>query len=152
PVKKGTLLTAGVGDDTITGGSGNDTIDSATGSDSLNGGRGVDCLVAAGDADFTLTTTSLTRSSGGSYQLASFEQARLTGGTGNNVVDTSAFAGRVTLDGGAGNDVLVSGKGNDKLIGNAGNDSLTGGLGNDTLDGGEGTDRVIASGNASFTL
>jgi subtilisin family serine protease len=152
PVKKGALLTAGIGDDTIRGGSGNDTIDSATGSDSLNGGRGTDCLIAAGDTDFTLSSTTLTRSSGGSYQLASFEQARLTGGTGNNVIDTSAFAGRVTLDGGAGNDVLISGKGNDKLIGNAGNDSLTGGLGNDSLDGGEGTDRVLASGNVSFTL
>ena len=72
-------------------------------------------------------------SAGGTRQddLAEIEQAVLTGGPGDNLIDARAFGGPVTLVGGGGNDTLLGGAGNDLLAGGDGDDSLAGGAGGD---------------------
>ncbi len=55
----------------------------------------------------------------------------------------AASAGKLTIDGGNGNDVLIGGAGDDVLAGSAGNDLLIGGPGQDSLDGGTGTNILI---------
>jgi Ca2+-binding RTX toxin-like protein len=65
---------------------------------------------------------------------------------GNDHVDASklaASAGKLTIDGGNGNDVLIGGEGDDVLTGGAGDDLLIGGPGQDTLDGGTGNNTLI---------
>lgn len=141
-------LKGGSGSDLLDGGDGNDTLTGGAGNDSFTGGAGTDRVSETGNVNFTLTNTTLTGK--GSDTLNSIERATLTGGTGNNNLNASAFTlGAVTLNGDAGNDTLKAGSkndalnggnGNDTLTGNAGNDTLTGGAGNDNLTGGNGLD------------
>jgi Ca2+-binding RTX toxin-like protein len=141
-------LKGGSGSDLLDGDNGNDTLTGGAGNDSFTGGAGTDRVSETGNVNFTLTNTTLTGK--GSDTLNSIERATLTGGTGNNNLNASAFTlGAVTLNGDAGNDTLKAGSkndalnggnGNDTLTGNAGNDTLTGGAGNDNLTGGNGLD------------
>jgi hypothetical protein len=138
-------LNGGADNDTIFGSDLDDTISGGAGNDSLNGLDGTDRLVESANVNFKLTNTALTGL--GSDKLANFEAASLTGGTGNNKLDASAFTlGAVTLSGGAGNDTLLGGSGADALLGGEGKDTLIGGLGNDTLKGGAGDDLLIGGG------
>jgi Ca2+-binding RTX toxin-like protein len=108
-------------DNKFTGGPGNDIIE---------GGGGIDEIVEQRDDDFTLTNLSL----GIGIEidsLSSIERATLTGGSGDNLIDASAFSGSVTLRGLGGADILIGGGGDDILEGGAGDDSLEGGAGND---------------------
>jgi Ca2+-binding RTX toxin-like protein len=139
----GTDSLTGIEQASLTGGAGNDTftVSGWTGSATLNGGAGNDTVEAAGNVNFTLTNTLLTRSAGGSFALAGVESASLTGGAGNNIVNAAAFtAGGVTLIGDAGNDTLLGGGGADLLDGGIGSDSLNAGLGDDSMNGGAGND------------
>src|SRR5262249_10493184 len=110
------VLYGRAGDDTLIGGPRHHRLDGRPGgrrrtrnrgNDFLNGGPGNDRLVEAGNVNFTLTNTGLTGL--GSDALAGIEEASLTGGVGDNVLDASAFTGVVELSGGAGNDVLRGG-------------------------------------------
>ena len=135
-------LNGGTDNDTIFGSDLNDVISGGAGHDSLNGLDGTDRLIESANASFKLTNVSLTGL--GSDKLASFEEAVLTGGLGNNKLDASAFTlGAVTLSGGAGHDTLLGSSGADSLVGGEGKDTLLGGLGNDTLKGGLGDDFLI---------
>jgi Ca2+-binding RTX toxin-like protein len=65
---------------------------------------------------------------------------------GNDHVDASALAasaGKLTIDGGNGDDVLIGGGGDDVLTGSAGDDLLIGGPGQDSLDGGTGNNILV---------
>jgi Ca2+-binding RTX toxin-like protein len=144
------ILSGGNGNDTLTGGTSNDSLTGGNGNDSLVGGNGTDRVVESGNIDFILTNTSLTGL--GNDTLDSIEQASLTGGTGNNNLDASAFTlGAVILSGGDGNDTLTGGTSNDSLNGGNGNDSLDGGNGNDTLIGNSGDD-ILNGGNSNDSL
>ncbi|HZF04437.1 MAG TPA: Ig-like domain-containing protein [Patescibacteria group bacterium] len=69
--------------------------------------------------------------------------ASVDGGAGNDVIDGSRVTtGKLTLLGGAGNDMLIGGGGDDRLEGGSGNDTLEGGPGKDTVLGGDGDDRL----------
>ncbi|HID22360.1 MAG TPA: calcium-binding protein, partial [Planctomycetaceae bacterium] len=166
------LLVAGAGADSLVGGDGNDRLDGQGGSvdtlsggagdDILDGGSGTDLLAEVGDVDFGLSDSQLTGL--GTDTLIGVEQARLVGGPIANRIETSAFSGPVTLEGGAGDDTLLGGaaddslrggpgddlvadgSGNDTLAGDAGNDSLFGSSGRDLLDGGTGNDYVAGQG------
>jgi Ca2+-binding RTX toxin-like protein len=140
----------------LTGGAGDNVFDVTrwTGVAMLAGGAGLDRVVSNNDADFVVSDTSLTRSSGGSFTLSGLEAATLTGGPGNNTLDASGFSGQVMLLGGEGNDTLRGGSGDDFLDGGLGTDFLTGGGGNDeilgggtgdTLEGGPGDDILRGS-------
>jgi Ca2+-binding RTX toxin-like protein len=90
-----------------------------------------------------LTDALLSTSDGMAMQLVDISRANLTGGTGNNFLDASAFSGQVTLSGDTGNDTLWGGSGNDLLNGEGGNDILVGNGGNDNLLGGAGRDLLL---------
>src|SRR5207249_2072308 len=106
-----------------------------TGLATLAGAAGIDRVVSATDADFTLTDTSLVRSTGGAFTLSAIERATLTGGLGDNVLDASAFTGSVHLARGPGDDIVDGGPGDDIISGDAGRDLLLGGAGNDVIYG-----------------
>jgi Ca2+-binding RTX toxin-like protein len=64
---------------------------------------------------------------------------------GNDVVSATSLPAnmvRLTVDGGAGNDILTGSAGNDHLFGGDGDDILTRGPGADSFNGGPGTDSV----------
>ena len=144
------------GNDTLTGSGHGDLLTGGDGNDQINGGGGNDTLKESGNFNFMLTDTSL--SGLGSDILSNIGFAILTGGASNNTLNASAFAGSVTLLGGAGNDVLIGGSNNDSLLGETGSDTLTGGGGMNTLNGGTETlagaveaDQVCESGDFDFT-
>ncbi|MDA0283806.1 MAG: hypothetical protein O3B86_10670 [Planctomycetota bacterium] len=168
-------LRGGSGADSLNGESGNDLVvgqggsgDSLTGgegNDTLNGGSGSDFLIEAGDADLTLTNTTL--SGIGSDSFTALEIFQITGGTSANRIDASAFSlagatlsvngegGNDTIIGSSLNDVLNGGDGNDIVLGRDGNDLINGDDGDDTLNGGSGNDTLIggagADGLSGFT-
>jgi Ca2+-binding RTX toxin-like protein len=164
---KNDSLVGGNGDDSLVGNAGRDSLRGGADADALDGGAGKDTVIESEDVDMTLTDTSLVGV--GVDTLASIERAKLTGGSSPNILDASGFSGRVTLDGGAGNDVLRGGsnndslfgsvgddvlegnKGNDSLVGDVGNDSLVGGNGKDSLNGGTGNDTALG-GNGRDSL
>ena len=78
------------------------------------------------------------------------ERAWLTGGSGANLIDATAFVGQVTLVGGSGNDTLLGTSFADSLVGGTGDDSLLGFDGGDVLDTGAGAD--YAAGGAGDDL
>ena len=114
-------LDGGAGDDTIGGEGGDDVIAIGFGNDSIDGGTGIDLVVAQRDSDFQLSDTALV-SLFGSDLMQRIELASLTGGDGNNLLDTREFSGSVTLLGGDGNDTLVDASGSDSLVGGNGDD------------------------------
>lgn len=132
-------LMGGPGADMLDGGDGDgDTLLADDGDDTLNGGAGIDLLEADSDTDFTLADASLVGL--GSDVLLDIEEARITTGAADNLIDATLFSGLTTLIGAAGEDTLRGGSGADLLIGNAGGDSLEGGGGDDRLLGGSGGD------------
>lgn len=154
-------LHGGDGDDTLLGqGGSRDVLIGGAGDDILHGGSGLDYVRESGDTDFTLTDTTLTGL--GNDILINIQWADLTGGSGNNRIDASAFTGPTTLEGGDGDDVLIggshndkildTGSGNDRLEGNAGSDILIAGRGRDTALGGDGNDFVLGNGGSGDQL
>jgi Ca2+-binding RTX toxin-like protein len=135
-----------VGTNTLSGGAGNDYIYSSSPSDIIDGGADIDYLTLnyttqtnGVTVNFTGAGTGIT-SGGGTIQ--GIEQLRFLGGSGNDIVDTSAanFSGASFLfEGLYGND------GDDSLVGGAGRDLLHGGSGTNTLSGGAGDDYIISS-------
>lgn len=125
-------IDVGSGDDKVCAEAGDDQLTGGEGNDALDGGAGTDRVVGIGNVDFVLNATLLIGL--GTDSLTSIEQATLTGGAGNNLLDASGFLGPVILNGGEGQD------------------GLFGGPGNDAMDGGLGFDNVFAEGNVNFTL
>lgn len=124
------------GDDVLKGGSGTNLFHGGRGNDTIVGGPGIDILEEEADGDFVLAPGSLqfVPVGGGATEtdvLVSMDEVHLTGGSGNNRIDGSAFGGKLVLDGRGGNDRLLGGSADDVLIGGAGDDTLQGGPGND---------------------
>jgi hemolysin type calcium-binding protein len=71
----------------------------------------------------------------------------ITGGAGNDTLQSSLDGQPTTLDGGPGNDTFEGGPGADTLLGGDGNDKLEGKAGPDRLDGGAGDDVLSGDGN-----
>ncbi|MEX0676450.1 MAG: ubiquitin-activating E1 FCCH domain-containing protein [Pirellulales bacterium] len=77
-----------------------------------NGGTGADQVSVVGDANYTLTNSSLTRSAGGTIDLVNVQIASLTGGAGANRFTVESWNGSlVSLAGLAGNDSYIIGSG-----------------------------------------
>lgn len=132
--------------DTLLGAAGNDSLTGDAGNDSFDGGIGTDRLTEGANVSFKLTDTQLTGLGNDVLVAGSLEVVLLTGGSGNNRLDASAFTGAVILSGNGGKDTLLGGAGADVLDGAAANDSLSGGLGNDTLLGGANDDTLDGGG------
>jgi Ca2+-binding RTX toxin-like protein len=146
----GDFLNGNLGDDVIFGGRGGDTLLGEGGNDGLfyfGSAGGVGGLLDGGDGEDTV--------------VARAGAATLNGGTGNDVVgyqsgtyvislgdgnDSCAAllettTDRVTIDGGAGNDIIDGSDGSDSINGGAGSDTIDGYAGADTVAGGGGSDQ-----------
>lgn len=117
------FVDGGRGDDALWGQNDADSLTGGLGNDSLDGGSGDDVLIESGNGNAVLATTSLIGFAGVD-SLNGIELARLTGGTGDNVLNATDFVGSVTLLGGDGNDTLLDAAGDDSLSGGAGDDML----------------------------
>lgn len=95
------ILKGGDGSDSLSGDAGNDTLTGNGGTNSLNGGSETDQVFASGNVNFTLLAAQL-NSSLGTDNLTAIETAKLVGGSGNNTLDATAYAGKTTLQGGDG--------------------------------------------------
>ncbi|WP_254510216.1 beta strand repeat-containing protein [Anatilimnocola floriformis] len=123
------------------------TIDNWAGTATLTAGAGTDTLAVTDNATtMTLNNTTLTRAGRGAISFNGFEAADLTGGAGANVINASAYAGKLQIDGKGGNDTLTSGSGTAILFGGEGNDTLIAGSGPAVLVGGNGNDTLKVGG------
>lgn len=165
---------------TLTGGaSGNIfTIDNWSGQATVDGGTGSDTIVFTQDSNITLQPTKLSTSTGTTIQLASIENASLSGGPGDNTFDLTLWLGSSTVKGLGGIDTLklvrdanftaadalitvsdgtsypVSSVELIELTGGAGNNTfnLNAWSGGGTLTGLGGTDDVALTRDADFSL
>src|SRR5262249_23572800 len=63
-------------------------------------------VVVSDDADFTMSDTALTRSTGGAITLNNVARASLTGGASDNHFHVLNWSGTASLDGGGGSNTL----------------------------------------------
>jgi Ca2+-binding RTX toxin-like protein len=118
------VLRGGEGDDSLTDldPTGVDELNGGPGNDAITGGPGPERVVQAGDVDQVLMDDSLTGL--GTDTLLAVDEARLSGGGGDNDLDASGFSeGPVVLEGLAGADTLLGGSEDDRLVGGTGSDS-----------------------------
>lgn len=105
------VLRGGPGNDLLDGKSGDDLLDGGSGNDDLNGGEGNevvgDVISETGNFNFTLTNTSLTRSSGEVDILDNLEVAILAGGSGNNTFTLTGWTENAAIVGGGGLDTVI---------------------------------------------
>ncbi|HTK78649.1 MAG TPA: hypothetical protein VL371_25550, partial [Gemmataceae bacterium] len=80
------------------------TVSGWTGTGLLVGGGGSDEVISTNDANFTLSNSSLTRSTGGVFTLQGITRATLTGGRSANTFTVSSWSGLAQLDGAGGGD------------------------------------------------
>ena len=146
------LTLSGLSVANLTGGASNNvfTVSGWRGTGTITGAAGSsDQIVAVRDTDMTLTNTSLVAAGFGTLTLNGIKTANLSGGDTGDVLRASAFTlGKVTLVGGAGDDLLLGGSKDDSLVGGTGNDVLIGGEGNDSLEGGDDRDLLIGGAGA----
>ena len=118
--------------------------------DGGNGGADVFDMTGLGGVDRYLDLTAQTLTQGAvvsSFQnfeefVGSGNADFVSGGTGDDVVDTAGGADEITDD--IGNDTIVAGAGDDTVIAAAGNDSYDGGAGTgDVIDYSNATQRII---------
>lgn len=144
-------LYGGAQDDVLLGNARDNFIQGGAGSDTLDGGDGYDVLIENRAGNFQLiavdaVTGQLTLGAEvNTFSLASFEEISLVGDDTPNVLDASAFNGKVRLDGRGGDDVLLGGTGINILTGGEGNDQITG-LGHTTLIEQRDADMVLTPG------
>ena len=124
------VLEAEGGFDLLTGDEGNDTLNGGNGNDTIFGGEGTDVLFESGNLNFTLTDDQLVGR--GVDTFSEIEQANITGGGGENMLNASGVNTlEVTLSGVGGADSIVGGSQSDVLVGGNGVDTVTGGSGSD---------------------
>jgi Ca2+-binding RTX toxin-like protein len=133
-------LYGNAGDDNLYGNAGDDTLSGGNGNDNLFGGDGIDTVLQNVDDDQTLTDTTLTGR--GTDTLDSIEDAQITGGASDNVLDATDFTGTTVIKGQDGDDVISGGHNDDELHGGTGDDILNGNDGDDSLYGGDGKDTL----------
>jgi Ca2+-binding RTX toxin-like protein len=146
------LIYGGSGNDSLAGGSGDDTFRVSghngggfEGYDSYDGGSGKDRIVAyGGKVDIGMAAFG----PGNSVEIVDVSAVtgavRIVGDWQNNRLDfsTTTFVGKLTIDGGGGQDSIIGSAGDDSIDGGSwGDQTLSGGNGNDVLHGGTGTDQ-----------
>ena len=129
------VFDGGAGSDKMSGDEGNDTFMGGAGADAMTGGSGIDTVDYSSSRYGVNVSLRVGTGSGGDAEgdtlggienligsNARTETDRLTGDSGNNVID-----------GRGGSDVLAGNEGNDTLIGGWGWDTMTGGADADTF-------------------
>src|SRR5262245_35331521 len=151
------VLNGGDGDDQVFGEGGNDRMIWNPGDDSdlFEGGDGVDTAeVNGGNGSETFTITAngtrvrFDRVSPAPFtiDIGTTENLVLNANGGDDVITAGnglANLIKLTIDGGAGNDIITGGDGDDTLLGGDGNDVIAGSRGNDTAQLGAGDDTFI---------
>ncbi|SDK02961.1 Hint domain-containing protein [Aliiruegeria lutimaris] len=158
------------GDDQIWGDAGSDTILGGAGNDSLYGGDDQDSFIVgenwgndtvdggAGGIDFdtldfsnataaisvTFDGTESGSATDGTNTVSFSEIEAITGGTGDDIIDASADASGLALEGGSGNDWISGGGGDDTITGGTGDDTIQTDTGQDTI--------VLADGFGNDTI
>jgi hypothetical protein len=82
------------------------TVSGWTGTANLNGGGGLNRVISTNDANFTLSNTFLSRSTGGTFGLQGVTRATLTGGLSANTF-TLGWTGVADLNGAVGSDEYI---------------------------------------------
>ena len=127
-------IALGLGNDVLRGGGGMDTFlaKASTGVDIIDGGDDIDMIVATA-ANFALNVTGLISIE--AIDAAGFENVRLVGGNGADVIDFSStvLVGIANIAGLGGNDTIIGSLLADRIIGGLGRDVLTGGDDADTF-------------------
>lgn len=147
------------GSDFLSGEAGNDYLDNGDTRGRLDGGLGDDTLDGVGsDLLYSIVGSSLTivgttiTGNGNDIILprlsASLSSVVVYGNEGDNLLDASASAVPVALNGFGGNDTLLGSPFPDQLLGDNGDDSIRGGDGADFLGGGDGHDRLFGDDGA----
>ncbi len=141
-----------LGSVTLHGGAGDDILLGAGFSGLLDGGDGVDTIKQTSTGNQTISDSLVGGAGLATKELISIEAAQLsTVGRASVTLNATAFTGRVTLNGGTGNDTLLGSSGggslcglngNDLIFGGSGDELLMGASGGDTLDGGLGDDTI----------
>jgi Ca2+-binding RTX toxin-like protein len=145
------FLSGGDGDDVLHGqGSSLDSLSGGAGDDIIDGGAGYDYLLESADVSFTVTDTSLAGL--GNDTLVEIQLAQLYGGSSANVLDGTAFSGRLFFNGSGGNDILRGGPGADRMFGGSGRDLIQGNDGDDVLRGQGGNLDTLEGGNGDDKL
>jgi Ca2+-binding RTX toxin-like protein len=125
-------------------GDGPDTLVGSAGDDILNAGAGTDLLLATRPGGTLLDDELLSGTESDSLQ--GIERASLTGTSGGDAFDASAFtAGPVTLLGLDGDDTLRGGSGGDSLVGGGGVDEFFANAGNDVLRAADGIAEAVVN-------
>jgi Ca2+-binding RTX toxin-like protein len=128
----------GVGDRfLIDGGAGNDRV-------TANGTGGDDVIGIARDS---ANSVAVFARGGQPVSVTGVEQLLVKGGSGNDTIagqnGIASIVSKLTIDGGAGNDIITGGDGADLLLGGDGNDVIRGGIGNETAQLGSGDDTFV---------
>ena len=147
------VLHGGTGTDQLFGGSGDDTFrvtgnsgNGFEGYDSYDGGAGKDRIVAyGGKVDIGLTAFAPKNGVETVDASGAGGPVRLLGDWADNLLDFSAttFIGKVSIDGGGGQDRIIGSSGADVMLGGYGADILDGRAGNDRISGGSGGDTFL---------
>lgn len=152
------MLFGDAGNDVLKGQGASDTLGGGLGDDVIDGGGSSDMLFDGGDANLTLTNSSLIGI--GTDTLISIDKAHIYGGPSPNTLDASAFVSfeLTVIDGAGGGDILFgtngfdvltsTGNGNDMMVANGGDDFVFAGSGKDTIFGGAGDDRLFGQGGS----
>lgn len=125
-------LIGGAGDDSMFGGGENDSfqIGVPRGADTVDGGEGLDHLdlnLSAATTPVVWVNDGTTPVTLGGVQIVGIESFDLDTGSGDDIVDNSAQAGRDTIKTGDGDDVVASGGGDDTVDVGNGNDAVRSG-------------------------
>ncbi|MDA1014513.1 MAG: PKD domain-containing protein [Planctomycetota bacterium] len=150
------MLFGDAGNDVLKGQGASDTLGGGLGDDVIDGGGSSDMLFDGGDANLTLTNSSLIGI--GTDTLISIDKAHIFGGPSPNTLDASAFVSSelTVIDGAGGGDILfgtngfdvLTSTGNDMMVANGGDDFVFAGSGKDTIFGGAGEDRLFGQGGS----
>jgi Ca2+-binding RTX toxin-like protein len=128
-------------------GAGDGAVDAVT----VNGTVAVDVMSISGSGG-SVTVTSATFVVAITSAEPANDTLTINTSAGDDLVSASQLANssiRLTLNGGANNDILVGSSGNDTINGEDGDDHLVGGAGTDVANGGAGTD-TNGGGNETF--
>jgi len=164
-------LQGGADDDFLQGGNGNDILDGGTGIDVMRGNLGNDTYYvdSANDVigeqngegfdrvftsiNFDASGLSIERLSAADkdstdslFLEGGAQTVQIDGNDGFNILDGTASASSITLNGRGGDDVIGGGNFNDILSGGNGNDAMIGEDGDDVLIGGSGVDVIGVNG------
>ncbi|MDB5349626.1 MAG: cya 2 [Planctomycetota bacterium] len=132
------VIYAGSPNTTIRGGTGNDTLHGGYAGTVMFGDDGVNWAVESQGLNYKVSDIAILGTNANGATVVSdtidhIQYVAVSGDSGPNLLDASAFSGAASLAGSGGDDTLIGGPGHDTLDGGTGNDSLVAGSGETTF-------------------